>query len=380
MKTIALALQGGGAHGAFVWGVLDRLSYERELKISAISATSSGGFNAAVYLYGLASGGPEGAREALADFWTRIAEKALWSGNPFVGLSHFGALRNIDRYPLTIWMEQLALLVSPYDFPFLANPLESVATSVLKHPDRLNHAEPPIFICITDVVNGRREIVTQPNITIPALLASACLPMNFKAIRIGNGFYWEGGYMGNPALAPLVGLAREKRGARDIVMATVNSFRRPDLTPPQSAPDIQDRLNEISFNAALVLEINGIHTVNCVIRQQAQTRPFLARNNRPFKEILFHRISDDDYMRTLGYVSKANPSLRFLEELRDHGRAAADTWLRTSLSHVGRSSSFDVGLLLDQLLTPSPQLGSEPVPGEAPSLWLPEVAPAKAFG
>lgn len=380
MKTIALALQGGGAHGAFVWGVLDRLSYECDLKISAISATSSGAFNAAVYLYGLASGGPEGAREALADFWTKIAEKALWTGNPFVGLSHFGALRNIDRHPLAIWMEHLALLVSPYDFPFLANPLGSVATEVLKHLDRLNYAEPPVFICVTDVVNGRREIVTQPNIAISALLASACLPMNFRAVRIGNSFYWDGGYLGNPALAPLVRLARENGGARDIVMVTVNSFRRTDLTPPKSASEIQDRLNEISFNAALVLEINGIHTVNCVLRQQTQARPFLTRGGRPFKEILFHRISDDDYMRTLGYVSKANPSLRFLEELRDHGQAAADTWLRTSVGHVGQSSSFDVGLLLDQALTPTPQLGSEPAPGEAPLWWLPEVAPAKTFG
>jgi NTE family protein len=227
-------------------------------------------------------------------------------------------------------------------------------------------------------VNGRREIVTQPNITIPSLLASACLPINFRAIQIGKGFYWEGGYMGNPALAPLVRHARDKDSARDIVMVTVNPFRRTDLMPPQSASEIQDRLNEITFNSALVLEINGIHTVNNLLQQQTQASPLHTRDNRPFKEILFHRISDDDYMRTLGYVSKANPSLPFLQELRDHGRAAAETWLRTSLGDVGRSSSFDVGGLLDEVLVP--QFGSVPAASAGPSLVLPEIAPATGFG
>ena len=122
MKTVALALQGGGAHGAFVWGVLDRLCQERHLKISAISGASSGAFNAAVYLYGLASGGAKGAREALEDFWTNVAKQALWSGNPFIGASFFGAFRNIDNHPLPIWIEQLAPIIPPYNLPFLQFP------------------------------------------------------------------------------------------------------------------------------------------------------------------------------------------------------------------------------------------------------------------
>jgi NTE family protein len=130
MKTVALALQGGGAHGAFVWGVLDRLCQERQLKISAISGASSGAFNAAVYLYGLASGGAKGAREALEDFWTNVAKQALWSGNPFIGASFFGAFRNIDNHPLSIWIEQLAPIISPYNLPFLTNSLEAVARAL----------------------------------------------------------------------------------------------------------------------------------------------------------------------------------------------------------------------------------------------------------
>src|SRR3954447_16440756 len=267
VQTVALALQGGGAHGAFVWGVLDRLSYERELKISSISGASSGALNAAVYLYGLASGGVEGARHALSDFWTNVATRTLWAGNPFIGLSGFGALRNLDRHPLAMWIEQLAPHLSPYNFPFHSNPLEAVARTVLKDPEILKHPEPAVFIDLVDVVNGRREIVTQPNLTIPSLLASACLPLNFRAMQIGKGYYWDGGYMGNPALAPLVRLARSDESACDIVLVTVNPLRRTDLTPPQSASDIQDRLNEIIFNASLVLEINGIHTVNNVLRQ-----------------------------------------------------------------------------------------------------------------
>ena len=378
MKTVALALQGGGAHGAFVWGVLDRLCQERQLKIAAISGASSGAFNAAVYLYGLASGGAEGAREALETFWTNVAKQALWSGNPFIGASFFGAFRNIDNHPLSIWIEQLAPIISPYNLPFLANSLEPVARTVMKDPEKLKHPEPAVFFDLVDVVNGRREIVTQPNITIPSLLASACLPTSSRAIRIGRGLYWDGGYMGNPALAPLVRLARDNEGARDILMVTVNPFRRTDLMPPQSASDIQDRLNEIIFNSSLVLEINGIHTVNNLLRQCTEQPPLRAHDNRPLREILFHRISDDGYMRTLGYVSKVNPSLLFLEELRDHGRAAAETWLRTSLRHVGRNSSFDVGELLDEVL-PS-QLGSPPAGSGAISLLAPEMAPAEGFG
>ncbi|HYZ33470.1 MAG TPA: patatin-like phospholipase family protein, partial [Crenalkalicoccus sp.] len=378
MKTIALAVQGAGAHGAFIWGVLDRLSRERDLRISAISATSSGALNAAVYLYGLASGGAEGAREALAEFWSTVAAHALWSGNPFVGLSYFGALRNIDSHPVSIWIQQFAVPISPYNFPFLGDPLEAVATAVLRHPERLNHPDPPLFIGMTDVVNGRRAIATQPNITIPTLLASACLPANSRAVRIGESYYWDGGYMGNPPLAPLVRMAREG-GARDIVMATINPFRRTDLMPPMTAPQIQDRLNEITFNSSLVLEVNGIETVNRLLRQHAQGSPFRARDNKPCREILFHRISDDDFMRDLGFVSKANPSLPFLEELRDHGRRAAETWLRTGLDQVGRTSSFDVNEMLDRTLVA--QAGTEPAPRlPLPVPMLPEIAPAKGFG
>ena len=378
MKTVALALQGGGAHGAFVWGVLDRLSEEPELKISAISGTSSGAMNAAAYLYGLASGGAEGARNALADLWANIARQATWSGNPFVGLSYFGTRQNIDNHPLSIWMEQLAVLISPYNFPFHSNSLVAVAQTVLSDPEKLKRPEPVVFITLTDVVNGRRDIVTQPNITVAALVASACLPTNFRAVQIGDSYYWDGGYMGNPALAPLVRLARDEDGARDIVIVTVNPFRRTDLVPPQSASDIQDRLNEITFNSSLVLEINGIETINRVLAQQSPNPELRARDSRPFKEIQFHRVSDDEYMRTLGYVSKANPSLRFLEELRDYGRAAAETWLRTSFSQVGRSSSFDVAGLLDDMLRPQP--GAAAAANGGPSLQLPEVAPAKGFG
>lgn len=378
MKRVALALQGGGTHGAFIWGVLDRLSHERSLEISAISGASSGGFSAALYLYGLASNGREGARQALTDFWTCVARQALWSGNPFIGVSGFGAVRNLDSHPLSIWIEQLAPLISPYTFPLVSNPLESMTRAVVRDPDKLKHPEPPVFIALTDVVNGRREIVTQPNITFATLLASACLPTNFRAVQIGKGFYWDGGYLGNPSLAPLVRLARDRGSSRDILLATVNPFRRTDLMPPQSASDIQDRLNEIIFNSSLVLEINGIDMVSRLIRQQTKGSPFRTRGNRPYQEILFHRISDDDYMRTLGYVSKANPSLPFLEELRDHGRAAAETWLRTGLSQVGRASSFDVSGLIDEVLPP--HSGAELVASGRPSVWLPEATPAEGFG
>ena len=378
MKTVALALQGGGAHGAFVWGVLDRLCQERHLKISAIV----GRLPELSTQQSIFTGSPPAARKELAKPW-RIFGLMLQSkrcgrvirSSARLFLAHF-AISITTRCRFGLSRSRRSYHRTTY--PFSPTRSRSVARAVLKDPERLKHSEPAVFFDLVDVVNGRREIVTQPNITIPSLLASACLPTSSRAIRIGRGLYWEGGYMGNPALAPLVRLARDNEGARDILMVTVNPFRRTDLMPPQSASDIQDRLNEIIFNSSLVLEINGIHTVNNLLRQWTEQPPLRALDNRPLREILFHRISDDDYMRTLGYVSKANPSLLFLEELRDHGRAAAETWLRTSLRHVGRNSSFDVGGLLDEVL--SSQLGSPPAGSGGISLSLPEIVPAEGFG
>ncbi len=260
--TIALALQGGGSHGAFTWGVLDRLLQEvaaGRIRIAAISGSSAGAVNAALTVSGLVQGGPEVARRRLTDFWRLLSRRGFQLGNPlFYGEpGPFGGV-NLDWSPITIAMEAIGLVVSPYTNPFYSDALapllkQSFAASDL---EALNAAAAPrLFVGATNVASNERAIFTQPDISIDTLRASACLPTEFKAVTIGGATYWDGGYLGNPALAPLLDQAQ------DLMLVLVNAFHR-DGMPPYSSPAILDRLNEITFNASVVLEINAIETVN----------------------------------------------------------------------------------------------------------------------
>jgi NTE family protein len=350
--TIGLALQGGGSHGAFTWGVLDRLLQEvaaDRLRITAISGSSAGAINAALTVSGLVQDGPNLARHKLEDFWRSLSRCGLLAGNPFFfgEPSPFGGA-NLDWSPIAIALEAIGLVVSPYTNPFYADALAPLLAQTFPATDllALNRATAPrLFVGATDVVSNGRAIFTQPDISADALRASACLPTEFKAVAIGGTPYWDGGYLGNPALSPLLD------HAQDLMLVLVNAFHR-DGMPPHSARAIMDRLNEITFNASVVLEINAIEAINRLLAELAASgTTYIGR----YKPIRLHAIRNDAFVEQLGFVSKSSTSWDFLSRLHDAGYQTADDWLNRQSAAIGFRSSFDVKAeLTDKVLKSVP--------------------------
>ena len=328
---VDFALQGGGAHGAFTWGVLDRLLEEPALRIDGISGTSAGSMNAAVLVHGYGENGPDGARAALEDFWRRVSRAALLSPLRRTPLDVLLGRWTLDHSPAFIAMDLLARLFSPYDIGPRANPLRDILVETVDF-DRLTRATIKLFVTATNVRTGRGRVFRNSEITPDVLLASACLPTLFQAIEVDGESYWDGGYSGNPTITPLVRECESK----DTILVQINPVERPGL--PRSARDILNRLNEVSFNAVLLKELRMI----ALLRQVAQ--PDNSENAR-WADMRIHRISSE-VMVQLGYSSKLNAEWEFLCMLRDEGRRAGDAFLRDHREDLGRRSSFD----LDELL------------------------------
>jgi NTE family protein len=330
---VDFALQGGGAHGAFTWGVLDRLLEEPWLRIDGISGTSAGAMNAAVLVDGYADNGVDGARAALENFWRRVARAALLSPLRRTPLDVLLGRWTLDHSPVFVAMDLMARLFSPYDLsPGGANPLRNILAETVDF-GRLARASIKLFVTATNVRTGRGQVFRNSEITPDVLLASACLPTLFQAIEIDGESYWDGGYSGNPTITPLV---RECR-SQDTILVQINPVERPQS--PRSARDILNRLNEVSFNAVLLKELRMI----AVLRQVAQPDN---SENAKWADMRIHRITSD-VMVELGYSSKLNAEWEFLCMLRDEGRRAGDAFLSTHHDDLGRRSTFD----LDELLT-----------------------------
>ena len=329
-KRVALALQGGGSHGAFTWGVLDRL-LEADLDVVAISGTSAGSLNAAALAYGHMLDGPGGAKKALDALWQNVSKAGDRVFNPYrsgpLSLPHAW---NIDASLLSVWLDMLSLVWSPYYNAFYENTLESVVKAAVPDFAKLNaYRRVKLFICATNVQTNERKIFRNGELSIETLTASCCLPNLYQAVEVASQFYWDGGYIGDPALEPLL------EECSDIIIVQVNPMTRKAL--PMTAPDILDRLNEVSFNASLVLELNTIQTVTKLVKNYILERD---PEHRKYKPIRFHRIADDESMSELGRASKNNTSQRFLQYLHDIGRAAAGQWLDDSFDKIGRESSM----------------------------------------
>ena len=338
IPSVALALQGGGSHGAFTWGVLDRLLQEvaaNRLRFAAISGTSAGAFNAALTASGLVQGGADAARTKLEDFWRAVSRGGFLGGNRvfFGEPGPFGF--NLDWSPVAIALEAIGLVVSPYTNPFYSDALAPIVADAFPAAElaALNGAETPrLFLTATDVTDNARTIFSQPDISVETLRASACLPTDFKTVSIGGVPYWDGGYLGNPSLAPLLD------HAQDLLLVLVNPFHR-DGMPPHSAPAILDRLNEITFNASVVLEVNAIEAVNSLLAElKAAGVPYPGR----YKPVRIHAIRNDRFLEKLGFVSKNSTSWNFLTTLRDAGYDTAETWLAEHGNTLGERSSVDV--------------------------------------
>jgi NTE family protein len=332
-RRINLALQGGGTHGAFTWGVLERLLEEERLEFDAISGTSAGGFNAALFAQGLASGGREGARDLLDRFWRSIAQKLAVS--PLRSLPWEKAIWGHDLTWSFAYQtfETLTRVLSPYQlnpFPFEFNPLRSAIEELLD-PAVLQGAAkgPKLFISATSVRTGKPRVFSRAEVSADVLLASACLPHIFKAVEIDGEPFWDGGYLGNPALWPLY----EQGGAPDIVLVQLNPTVREEL--PRKPSEIVNRLNEISFNASLMSEIRAIDFVQRLLDAGRLEQP-------RYRRLFVHVIEDEDRMRAFTLSTKFNGDWDFLCRLKQYGREAADRWIEEHFCKLGRESSVDL--------------------------------------
>ena len=341
LAPVALALQGGGSHGAFTWGVLDRLLEDvarARLRITAISGASAGGINATLCACGLVLGGADAARHKLRTFWEAVSRGGALAGNPLFGFAEPGPFGgwNIDWSPMAIALEAVGLVISPYNNPFYRDALRPLLEQVLPATElaAFNQSEEAarVFISATNVRDNQRTIFTQPDISLDALRASACLPTTFRAVSIDGVTYWDGGYLGNPPLSPLVDVAQ------DLILVMVNPLVRQDM-PPRNAPDILDRLNEIGFNASVVLEINAIEAVNRVL---ADLDAANASKPTKYKPVRFHLIRDDRFLAEFGFVSKSSTSWALIDNLFERGRTVAGRWLASNHGQLGRAASCNV--------------------------------------
>lgn len=329
-KSIDLALQGGGSHGAFTWGVLDRILADERLDIDGISGTSAGAMNAVVLADGLSrGGGREGARNALHKFWRAVSDAGRFSPIQRSPLDRMLGRWTLDNSPGYLLFGFASNLWSPYDFnPFDINPLRDLVAEQVDF-ERVRACDAlKLFISATNVRTGRAKTFRRPEITLDAVMASACLPQLFRAVEINGEAYWDGGYMGNPVLLPLI----EETSAHDLIIVQINPIRRQEL--PRSAVEIVNRLNEITFNASLVKEINGILLLKKLVDDESLG---LER----FSDMRLHRISAEAELQKLGVSSKLNSEWEFLIHLHDVGFRTADAWLAENFERIGSESTLD---------------------------------------
>ncbi|MDQ0561904.1 NTE family protein [Rhizobium mesoamericanum] len=329
---VDLALQGGGAHGAFSWGVLDRLLEEPWLLIEGISGTSAGAMNAAVMTHGYSVGGPAGAREALAAFWRKVSDAARFSPFQRGPLDVLLGRWTLDHSPVFVAMDMMARIVSPYDLnPAGTNPLRAILAETVDF-GQLPASPIRLFVTATSVRTGRGRVFRNGELTPDVLLASACLPTLFQAVEIDGEAYWDGGYAGNPTITPLV----RECTSQDTILVQINPVER--LGTPRSAREILNRVNEVSFNAVLLKELKMI----ALLRKVAQVED---DEGARWASMRIHRVASD-IMTDLGYSSKLNAEWEFLTMLRDEGRRSADAFLDAHGDDLGRRSSLDLDILL----------------------------------
>jgi len=331
---VDLALQGGGSHGAFTWGVLDRLLEEEWLDVHALSGTSAGAMNAAVLADGYAAGGRQEARAALLRFWRCVSQRAMFSPLRRGPLDILLGRWTLDNSPAFLVLDLAARLFSPYDLnPIGTNPLEQVLLETVDF-ERLARAPVRVFVTATDVHTGRGRVFCNDELTPHVLLASACLPTMFQAVEVDGRAYWDGGYAGNPTITPLV----QDPGSDDTILVQVNPVERRET--PRTAREIINRVNEIAFNATLLKELRMI----AVLKQVADTG---ACEGGAWARMRVHRIASPA-IAAFGSSSKMNAEWPFLTLLRDEGRNAAEAFLSAHGADLGQRSTLDFDTLLER--------------------------------
>ena len=332
-KHINLALQGGGALGAFTWGVLDHLLEDARLKIEGISGASAGAVNAIMLADGLARGGPDEARKRLADFW----RAASLGGNlPDVqrrAVDRLFSFWPIEDTPVGLWMQAMTRHLSPYDFnPLNINPLNDLIGRFVDFDAVRACKDIELFVSATNVRTGQLRVFRREEMTADMIAASACLPHLFRAVEIDGEPYWDGGYVGNPSLYSLIGATQTE----NLLLVQINPLERKQV--PKTRDEIMARINEITFNASLMSELRGITFVGKLIDEGKLPR---GTGTGEYRRINVHRVALSGAAQTLEAASRLNTDYDFFEMLRNNGRRAARRFLDAHYDDIGVRSSVD---------------------------------------
>jgi NTE family protein len=334
-KKLNLALQGGGALGAYTWGVLDRILEDDRLEIEAVSGASAGAMNGVVLCEGLVEDGETGARAALRRFWEGIAQAGQYSPfrrTPLQTMMHQAmgeTASTVFMAPFEAWLAAWTRLASPYQQLETVNPIRGLLESLVDF-DRVRACQHVrLFVAATNVETGRARVFTNAEMSADVVLASACLPQMFRAVQIGEEHFWDGGYMGNPPLFPLF----ESAISRDILIVQINPIERPGI--PDTPSEIARRINEITFNASLLREL---HAIDFVARLLDENRLDIDR----YRKMLIHIVSDDVALLPLAAGSKLNTDMAFFEQLFQIGRLACDRWLDDHFDDLGQVSTVNL--------------------------------------
>jgi NTE family protein len=329
-KEINLALQGGGAHGAFTWGALDQLLEDGRFQIEGISGTSAGAINAIMLADGLNRGGADEARKRLADFWRAVSVDG-----------HLPDLQRavVERlFPFVprdgLWLSPLSRFLSPYDLnPLNINPLKELVERFVDFEALRRQHGPELFISATNVHNGELRIFTRDQITPEAVMASACLPLLFRAVEIDGVSYWDGGYSANPAITPFL----RATSAEDVLLVQINPRER--RKTPTRTPEIMTRLNEINFNASLLSELRGVAFVNRLVDEGRLPRGL---GPSEFRRLRMHRILMEELGETTRAPSTLTTDYQTFEMLHKLGQRATRRFLDSHFADIGRRSTIDI--------------------------------------
>ncbi|SUZ30924.1 hypothetical protein ROE7235_00654 [Roseibaca ekhonensis] len=343
MKRINLALQGGGAHGAFTWGVLDRLLQEDDIEIAAISGTSAGALNAAALKAGIVTGGHAGGRAALDRLWHKVGavHDLRLTGWIAQALPPVGVLNTwAERFMPFSAADAASLVASPYALgPLYRNPLQEIVEG-LAFDQVCAGAGPALYIAATNVRSGKIKVFSGEAIAPEVILASAALPTLFQAVEIDDpetgarDAYWDGGYTGNPALFPLFAPDLPD----DILVVSINPLHREEV--PTTPQEIQNRINEISFNSSLLRELRAVRFVKRLIAESRVERGAM-------KDVLLHMIADDALMTSLSVTTKLTPTPYLLHTLKKAGRAACDGFLARHKGDLNSRDSLDLDAMFE---------------------------------
>jgi NTE family protein len=332
-KKINLALQGGGAHGAFTWGVVDQLLADDRLEIVGISGASAGAINAVMVADGLARGGREEARKRLADFWRAASAGGDLPPIQRAVTDRLFSLMPFAATPMQNWFEAMAHYFSPYELnPLNINPLQDLIARFVDF-EAVRASDFALFIAATNVHTGRLRIFSRETITAEAVMASAALPFMFRAVEIDGTPYWDGGYMGNPAIFPFL----QSADSEDVVVVQINPVAR--ATTPRTSSEIINRLNEITFNSAMISELRAMDFANQLIDDGRLQR---GTGKNQYRKLNIHRIHLGGLGTRLTASSKMKTDFDFFELLHRAGQRAAHRFLDQHFDDIGRQSTLDL--------------------------------------